>query len=191
MHKAVLLDRDGVINQPILNPATNEYEAPFKAEDFKLFDGVLKSLQTLQELKYKLFVITNQPDYAKGKATLENLINVHKKMEEIFKNNKIDFSEYYYCYHHPQGIVKEYAIKCKCRKPGNLFLKEAKLKYNLDMASSWIVGDRDTDIFCGQSMNVKTILILFEHSKSRAKKSNPEFKASDLKEAVEIIKKFG
>ncbi len=189
-NKAIFLDRDGVINYPVLNPSTGSYEAPFKTEDLKLFPLVIESIKELQNLQYKIFIITNQPDFAKGKTTLEYLKAVQEKMLSIFKENNISISEYYACFHHPNGIVPEYTMKCECRKPGILFLKQAEEKYNLDLKTSWMMGDRDTDIQCGQSAGAKTILIYSEHSvnEKNAGKSNPDFKANNLNEAVEIIK---
>ena len=189
MNRAIFLDRDGVLNPPVLNLKTKEYEAPQHERDFILHPGVIESLRQLLDLDYKLFLISNQPDYAKGKTTLENLQAVHKKMHSALKENEIEFYEYYYCYHHPQGIIPEYSIVCECRKPGNLFIKQAKSKYNLDISNSWMVGDRDADVYCGQSAGTKTIIIKQKHSDGKAGQSKPDFKVNDLKEAVEIIKK--
>ena len=185
---AIFLDRDGVINYPVFNPKTNEFEAPHNETDFKLFDGVINSLKLLQKLSFKLFLVSNQPDYAKGKTTLENLYAVHKRMDNIFRQSNITFSEYYYCYHHPKGIVPGYSIICECRKPGNLFLRQAQLKYGLDLINSWMIGDRDMDIMCAQSLGLKSILIKSDSSGSLSK-SRPDFKAGSLVEAVEIISK--
>ncbi|MBI2995642.1 MAG: HAD-IIIA family hydrolase [Candidatus Melainabacteria bacterium] len=190
MHRAVFLDRDGVLNYPVFNSATNEYEAPFEEKDFKFLPGVIESLRELLAMHYKLFLVSNQPDYAKGKTTLENLLSVHKKMHLILLKNNIHFAEYYYCYHHPHGIISAYSIKCTCRKPGNLFLMKAKEKYDIDMTCSWMIGDRDVDIFCGQASGVKTILIKLSESKSKVNKSKPDFIAGSLQEAAEIIKKL-
>lgn len=187
--KAIFLDRDGVINYPVLNPKTNEYEAPFNEKDLILFPKIVESLKELINLNYKLFLVSNQPDYAKGKTTLENLLSVHKKLDKILKENNLVFSEYYYCYHHPHGIIPEYSIVCECRKPGNLFLREAKLKYSLDFSNSWMIGDRDVDIFCGESMGAKTILIKQKHPDGKSGQSNPSYVVNDLEEAVEIIKR--
>ena len=189
MDRAVFLDRDGVINYPVLNPRTNEYEAPADKDDLKLIPEVIESLKELQELNYKLFLVSNQPDYAKGKTTLENLCSVHNKIHSILSENNITFTEYYYCYHHPNGIVAEYSISCECRKPGNFFLKQAKLKYGLDLLSSWMVGDSDVDIFCGQSAGTRTIMIKIKESAHRTGKSNPDFLVNTIREAVEVIKK--
>lgn len=184
---AVFLDRDGVINYPVLNPQTNEHEAPSSADSLRLFPGVLEALKVLQKLNYKLFLVSNQPDYAKGKTKLENLHSVHNRLHSILTENNILFSEYFYCYHHPNGIIPEYSFICKCRKPGNLFLTEAKAKYNLDFSKSWMVGDSDVDIFCGQSVGIKTIMVKIKESAHRTGKSMPDYIVNNLQEAVEII----
>lgn len=190
MNHAVFLDRDGVLNKPIFNPNTKEYEAPFKEEDVVLYPGVIDSLKELLKLHYALFLVSNQPDYAKGETNLENLKRVHNKLHTIFTQNNINFLEYYYCYHHPKGTVPEYSIICQCRKPGNLFLEQAKSKYGLDMANSWMIGDRDSDIYCGQSMGTKTILIDLKYLSTKAGQSKPDYKANDLQEAIKIIKEI-
>lgn len=188
MHRAIFLDRDGVINYPILNPTTKEYESPHHENDLKLFPNVIEALEELLKLQYKIFLISNQPDYAKGKTSLENLHKVHNKLHSMLVEKNITFTEYYYCYHHPKGIIKEYSVVCKCRKPGNLFLKQAALKYSLDLRSSWMIGDRDMDIYCGQSVGANTIMIVSDYSKTSSGQSKPDYKANDLHEAVEIIK---
>ena len=189
-NKAIFLDRDGVINKPVFNPKTNEYEAPHNPKDIILFPNTIESLKELIDLKYLLFLVSNQPDHAKGKTSMENLKSVHEKIDTIFKENNIKFTEYYYCYHHPQGIIPEYSITCECRKPGNFFIKQANLKYGLDLANSWMIGDRDADVYCGQSTGTKTIMIILEQSAPMSKKSKPDYKANNLQEAVKIIKKL-
>ncbi len=188
MDKAIFLDRDGVINYPVLNPKTNQHEAPFEEADLKLFPEVIESLKELKKLNYKLFLVSNQPDYAKGKTTLENLKKVHEKLHLMLVQNNITFNKYYYCYHHPNGIIPEYTLNCECRKPGNLFLMQAKANFGLDFTNSWMIGDSDVDIFCGQSVKVKTIMIKIKESSHRTGQSNPDFVVNNLQEAVKIIK---
>jgi len=70
MKKAVFLDRDGVLNKLVLNPATGEFEPPHSAEDLVLFPDVIESLRIIQDAGFELFLVSNQPDYAKGKTTI-------------------------------------------------------------------------------------------------------------------------
>ena len=183
---AIFLDRDGVINCPVLNPATNQYEAPQNENDFKLFPSVIESLKKLLNLGYKLFLVSNQPDHAKGKTTYENLVLVHKKMHSIFVENDIKFTEYYYCYHHPNGVIPKYSIVCECRKPGNFFLKQAALQYGLNMPASWMIGDSDVDIFCGQSLGLKTVMINVKESAHRSGQSRPDYSVNNYRKQLKL-----
>lgn len=188
MNKAIFLDRDGVINELVYNPKRKEFEPPHEEEDLKLIEGSLNAIKTLFEYGYKMFLISNQPDYAKGKTTLAKLEEVHNKLHNIFSENEIVFSKYFYCYHHPDGIDPEYGIDCECRKPKNFFVKSAVNEFEINTNQSWFIGDRDTDILCGKNSGLKTILI--ENNYDKKKIETPDFRVASLKEAVPIILKF-
>jgi D-glycero-D-manno-heptose 1,7-bisphosphate phosphatase len=187
MNKSIFLDRDGVLNPLVYNLSTGEYESPHHLEDFSLFPYVGQAIKMLQRGNYKLFLITNQPSYAKGKTTLENIKAIHQALDDYLRLQGIHFTEYYYCYHHPAGIVPEYTTICECRKPGNRFLKDAQHKHDLDFNASWLIGDQDSDIECGQSLGLKTIQIINKHSLKKRGKTHPTCKANNLQEAVEFI----
>jgi len=187
MNKAVFLDRDGVINPPVYNPETSEYESPHYPEDYSIYPVVLKSLKKLIAGNYRLFIVSNQPSYAKGKATLENLKAIEKLLADYFKENGIIIDEYYYCYHHPNGVVDGYSGECKCRKPGTLFLEDAIERYGLIAEGCWFVGDRDTDITCGKAMGMRTIQIKNKNVGDKAGNEAPDGFASDIYEAAKII----
>lgn len=184
---AVFLDRDGVLNELVLNPATGEYEPPHRIEDMKLFPYVFECLGKIQKAGYDLFLVSNQPDYAKGKTTLEALEKVHTKFDQLLTSRGIHFREYYYCYHHPQGVIPEYSYECMCRKPKPFFLFKAEEDHNVELGNSWMIGDRDTDIECGKAGGTKTILIEEPLSVNKRGNSMPDYKVKDLREAVEVI----
>ncbi len=187
MNKAVFLDRDGVVNKLVFNSKSKEFEPPFEVRDFVFKEFVLESLLKLYLDNYKLFIISNQPDFAKGKTTLENLYLVHSFFKNELEKNGIFFSSFYYCYHHPNGIVKEYSFDCDCRKPKTFFVEKSALDFNLDKTSSWLIGDRDSDIICGSNSGLKTILVLNPESKNYIGHSKPDFTVINLQEAVNII----
>jgi D-glycero-D-manno-heptose 1,7-bisphosphate phosphatase len=187
MNKCVFLDRDGVINPLVYNLLTSEYESPHKVEDFSVFPYVGKALKLLKASHYELFLISNQPSYAKGKTSLDNIQAIQAALVSYLQEQGITFAEYYYCYHHPAGIVPEYTQVCDCRKPKNKFLVEAQSKFKLDYASSWLIGDQDSDVECGQSQGLKTIQVENEHSVLKRGKSTPSYKSKNLLEAVQII----
>ena len=125
MKNAVFLDRDGCSTSSVLNPATGEYEPPHSPDDLVLFPDVIESLRILQDAGFELFLISNQPDYAKGKTSLETIQAVHERLDHMLNSAGIHFREYYYCYHHPNGIVPGYSFACECRKPKPYFLMNA------------------------------------------------------------------
>jgi len=187
MNKAVFLDRDGVINPLVYNIATCEYESPHYPKDFSVFPNVIRALRKLISQGYHLFVVSNQPSYAKGKTTLENIQAIEGLLKVYFNENGLQIQKYYYCYHHPEGVVAEYSGQCKCRKPGTLFLEDAFSEYNLSAESCWFVGDRDLDIKCGKAMGMQTVLINNEHSAKNADRETPDAHASDIYDAVTKI----
>jgi len=189
--KAVFLDRDGVINPLVYNPNTSEYESPHCPEDFSVYTYVTKSLKLIKENDFKIIIVSNQPSYAKGKTSLENI----KAIENLFADFSIEngdlIDEYYYCYHHPSGIVPEYSIVCRCRKPDTLFIEEAVEKFNLDKGSCCFIGDQDTDIKCGKAMGFYTIKINNKYSMLKSGTVMPDVFASDLYDAaLKIINRY-
>ncbi|OGI95631.1 hypothetical protein A2917_03720 [Candidatus Nomurabacteria bacterium RIFCSPLOWO2_01_FULL_42_17] len=187
MEKAIFLDRDGIINKLVFNPKTNEYESPHEPKDLELIPNVLDSIKKLEDSGYYLFVVSNQPSFAKEKTTLEKIKEIHKKLQKQIKDYGINIKEYYYCYHHPEGVTSEYSCECDCRKPKPFFLNKAKDDYDLDLTKSWMIGDQDSDIECGNSVGVKTIMILNEHSGKKRGRSYPNCSVNNLLESVNLI----
>lgn len=187
MTAAVFLDRDGVLNELIFNPTTGEYESPHVPEDLVVIDGVVPALRRLAGAGFTLFVVSNQPSYAKGKTTLENIRSIHRRLEGSLRENGIAFGEYFYCYHHPYGIVPGYSGKCLCRKPMPFFLLKAARERGVDLAASWMVGDQDTDVECGQRVGCKTALVMNAHSAAKRGCSRPDVTVTALSQAADLI----
>lgn len=185
--KAVFFDRDGTLNEMVFNPDTGEYEPPKNEYDLVILSGVFDSLKEIQKAGFKLFLVSNQPDYAKGKNSLKNINDVQEKFKQILYANGIKFQDYYYCYHHPNGIIPDYSYKCECRKPNPYFLIKSSREYGINLKESWIIGDRDTDIECGKKAGVKTILIEYKYSRKNRGLSIPDFRVANIKEAAKVI----
>lgn len=186
MNKAIFLDRDGVINEMNFNKERKVFVPPYKKEELKIYDGVMESLKNFRENNFKLFLVSNQPDYATGMTGLENLAEVHSELNKILLSNNIDFTEYYYCYHHPAGIIPGYSIECDCRKPKNYFVLKAISDYDIEKEKSWFIGDRDKDVLCGISSGLKTIRIESGYYEYK-NKVDADFVVKNLKEASKII----
>jgi D-glycero-D-manno-heptose 1,7-bisphosphate phosphatase len=182
--RAVFLDRDGVINKNVYYEHTGEWEAPLSPDHFEIADGVLDVLCELQSTGFLLFVVSNQPNYAKGKATMETLNAIHQRLVVTLDQAGVRFSEFYYCYHHPEGVVPSLSFECECRKPSPHFLLHAANEFNINLAESWIVGDRDTDVECGHAVGMRAIRIIDELGNGSEK---ADYNTLDLAAAAKII----
>jgi D-glycero-D-manno-heptose 1,7-bisphosphate phosphatase len=156
---AVFLDRDGVLNALVLNPATGRMESPLAPDDLRLIDGVIPALRRLQQAGYPLVLVSNQPNFALGKSTLDTLEAIHSRLESALVNAEIGFTRFSYCLHHPNGVIPGYSGLCVCRKPSPWFLLRARDDFGYSLADSWMIGDQPTDTQCGRSAGAHTIRI--------------------------------
>ena len=185
--RAIFLDRDGVLNEPVWNPVTGEYESPHRVRDLLLCADAIPALRCLSDAGYALFIVSNQPSYAKGKTPLEEIQAIAAEVTAQFRRGGVEFTEAYYCYHHPRGIVPGFSGPCACRKPGTLFLQRAVETFAINLADSWMMGDRDSDVFCGQRSGTRTILIEHPEAKAHQGHSTPDFTAPNVSAAARYI----
>lgn len=151
MNKAIFIDKDGTLIPDI----------PYNADPelIVLQSNAVNGLQLLQGEGYLLFIITNQAGVAHGYFPEEQLLAVRQKIESLFAANKLHLSGFYYCPHHPEGIVKKYVIQCTCRKPLPGLLLRAAEENDIDLSQSWMIGDILNDTEAGLRAGCKTILI--------------------------------
>jgi len=189
LSKAVFLDRDGVINRNVMNPRTLAWEAPLTVEDFALAPNALAALSALRQAGFLLFLVSNQPNYAKAKASLQTLENIHRHLLNLLDQQGIEFAAFYYCLHHPQGVVPGHSGPCRCRKPSPFFLLQARDQFGLDMERSWMVGDRASDIDCGHAAGVHTVRVCNQKECAAVDgaETGAEFQVDSLEAAVVII----
>ena len=190
---AIFLDRDGVINPMVLNPATGRLESPLSTADFSFFDGVLESLSILRDEGFPLILVSNQPNYALGKSTLHGMSAIHQKFVYELVRSGIAFARFCYCLHHPKGVTPGYSGLCVCRKPSPWFLLRARDDFGYSLRDSWMIGDRPTDTQCGRAAGARTIRIEPAPGASdpvnpvRALVARADYSVRNLTEAVDII----
>jgi D-glycero-D-manno-heptose 1,7-bisphosphate phosphatase len=187
--KAVFLDRDGVLNENVFYADTESYESPRTVSDLRLFEDVPASLQALQDAGFILFLVSNQPNVAKKKSTLKELQAIQAKLRADLEARHLHFTEFYFCYHHPESSVPIYGGVCDCRKPSPFFLNQAAADYQVNLAQSWMVGDRLTDIECGNAAGTQTVLVDRDDSMPRNFPDNsvPVRIVKNLAGAVRVI----
>jgi D-glycero-D-manno-heptose 1,7-bisphosphate phosphatase len=145
-NKAVFLDRDGVLNKELGDYVT-------RVEDFVVLDN-FETLKTLQDRGYLLIVATNQGGLAKGWYTEEELAKMHVHLRSVYKEHGVEFTDIFYCPHHPQ-----FTGDCDCRKPKPGLLLQGIAKHDIDPSLSYFIGDRERDVEAGTAAGVKGILI--------------------------------
>jgi D-glycero-D-manno-heptose 1,7-bisphosphate phosphatase len=187
MARAVFLDRDGVISAEVYYPRTGEWEAPLVPEDLAVIPGALEAMARLAKLGYLLIIVSNQPAYAKGKTSLEALFAIHDQFAETARRAGVEFAECYYSFSHPEGIVPGFSGRSLERKPGTYSVRLAEARFALEMAQSWFVGARDTDIACGRSAGMRTILITPSWADAKAGCEQPDFQVGNLAAAAKLI----
>jgi len=187
MQRAVFLDRDGVLNPLVYNLATCEYESPHHPGEFSVYPYVAKALRRLTAAGFLLFLVSNQPSYAKGKTSLENIQAIQEWLAEYLQENQVHFTDFFYCVHHPAGIVPGFSGPCQCRKPSPFFLQRAAAEHSLELQQCWLIGDQDTDVLCGQAAGARTIQILNPHSSAKRGGSIPDYQVDNLVEAVDVL----
>lgn len=179
-NKAVFLDRDGVINQDPPHYA-------HRIDQLALIDGSGLAIKILNDENFKVIIITNQSGVAKGFYNENDIEIFNQAMIEQLKQVNAHIDAIYYCPHHPEAEIKKYRIHCNCRKPKPGMLIEGGKKYNIDFNSSFLVGDKWSDIEAGRSVGCKTILVKTGHGllEYEDKKCPVDYMAADLLDAVQ------
>jgi len=151
MNKAVFLDKDGTLIPDI----------PYNIDPEKiaLSDNSIEGLRLLSAAGYKLIVISNQSGIARGYFSESQFLWVIKTLHELLEAEGIMLDGFYYCPHHPAGIVAKYAIDCDCRKPMPGMLLKAAEGHQLDLKQCWMIGDILNDVEAGNRAGCGSILI--------------------------------
>lgn len=144
---AVFLDRDGVINKRF-----PDVEYVCDPSQFELLPGVGEALRTLQDLGYRLVVVTNQRGIGRGFMTENDLARVHEKMERELKGYGVSLSAIYFCPH-------DVDAKCPCRKPEPGMILSAVRDLKIDLAASYMIGDSDSDTLAGRRAGARTVRV--------------------------------
>jgi len=174
LNKAVFLDRDGVINKPII--INGKGYAPRLLKDFKIFPKVKSDIKKLKNKGFKVFVITNQPDIGNKLLKKKTLNEMHS-----FLKAKVSIDKIYCCSHTRND-------RCKCRKPKPGMIIKASNESKINLKESYMVGDRKIDIDAGLKAGCKTIFVNNNYYEKRPTKQEKTVKS--LHAAVKYILKI-
>ena len=149
--KAIFLDRDGTLNVDV--------NYLYKIEDFAWVPEAREALAYLVQQGYTLFVITNQSGIARGYYTIAQMEQLHEHMNQELAQVGAHIEKFYYCPHHQkEGVLPEYVKDCDCRKPKPGMLLQAMAEYDIDKASSLMIGDSKRDVEAAEAAGIRGVL---------------------------------
>jgi histidinol-phosphate phosphatase family protein len=157
VNKAVFLDRDGVLTELDEYSEKNNLSFVLNIEEINIIPGAVESVRKLNLHGFKVFIVTNQPQIARGLIEESKVIEINRYVEAIFEKSGARIDKTFYCPHHPTAGSGQYTHGCGCRKPLPGMILRAVKEYELDASRCWMVGDRISDIKAGFLAGCKTI----------------------------------
>ena len=147
MHKALFLDRDGIINV--------DHGYTYKIDNFEFVEGIFDFIRIFSTAGYTIFIVTNQSGIGRGYYTEQDFKHLTTWMVNMFKGKHIPIENVYYCPHSPEE-------NCHCRKPNIGMIEEALSAYDIDLANSWLIGDKQSDIDLAVRANIGNRIVIGE-----------------------------
>jgi D,D-heptose 1,7-bisphosphate phosphatase len=185
---AVFLDRDGVINE--------EVGYLDSLDKLRVIPCAYEALKLINESGMKAVVISNQAGVARGLFTEEFVCKTNEYLQAILRKQSVYIDNFYYCPHHPMEGKEPYRKVCDCRKPApGMFLRAAE-DLNIDLKSSYMIGDRFIDMEAARKVGAKGVLVKTGYGQEllqddgpdqSTEENKPDFVAADILEAVHWI----
>lgn len=147
-----MLDRDGVLNEMVVDPDHGTVNSPLHPDQVRLKPGVSDALAFLTRRGFAVSVCTNQPSAAKGRTTMANLEATHARVLELAGSRGGRIASSHICFHRSED-------RCACRKPKPGLLESALARGTFSRGQSWMVGDGITDVQAGAAAGVRTAFL--------------------------------
>jgi len=151
MKPAVFLDRDGTM--------IHDADYLSRLEDLQWFPWTIDAVRMLNRAGFVVCVTSNQGGIGLGRYTEAFVRHVHAEMTATLDASGARVDGWFYCPHHPNAIVAELRIDCDCRKPRPGMIHQAQQQFDLDLARSFVVGDKQTDVDLAGSVGARGILV--------------------------------
>lgn len=191
LRRAVFLDRDGVVNAMWYDPEHGTVDSPAHPDQLQVLPGVPAAIARLTAAGFAVAIVSNQPGIAKRKLVPRLLDAITERLRETLEAEGARLDGVYYCLHHPDAVVEAYRAVCDCRKPAPGLIRRAAAELDVDLPSSYMIGDGVTDVQAGRRAGCRTVWIgsrkcdvcrLMQEEDTR-----PDLVAPDLPHAVNLI----
>lgn len=181
---AVFIDRDGTINEDI------GYVS--RADDLIIYPWAAEAVRLINNSGRKVVVVTNQSGIARALYDEATLAEIHNRLIEELASRGARVDAIYYCPHHPEIGDERYHKACECRKPQPGMLNQAAREHKIDLARSYVIGDKASDINLASSVGARSTLVMTGYGRETLANSDlwrckPDLIADDLLQAVKLI----
>lgn len=181
----VFIDKDGTLVENV----------PYNVDPalIRLSRGAERAIPRLVKAGFHLVVVSNQPGVALGRFPESALVRVKERLGELLAPLGAELAGFYYCPHHPEGSVAEYAIHCDCRKPAPGLIERAARELNASAKDAWLVGDILDDVEAGSRAGCTTVLLDNGNETEwiLTPERRPDYIVRDLDEAADFIVSAG
>ena len=185
MNRVVFIDRDGTISEEV-----GYINHPSR---FRVFPYAGQAVRLLNDRGWLAIVVTNQAGVARGYFSEDMVKTVHEQLKQELQHSGARLDAIYYCAHHPSVGEPPYRLDCDCRKPRPGLILKAAAEFDIDLAQSWMIGDRYSDIELARNAGVKSAFVLsgygrgeWEHQRATWK-CEPDLVSGSLLDAVQQI----
>ncbi len=176
----MFLDRDGTLIEDV------DYLRGL--EQITVFPWTIDALRLIARAGFLTVVVTNQSAVARGMVTEDFIRETHAELNRRFERGGARVDAFYFCPHHPDAAIERYRGQCRCRKPAPGMIEDAARDWSIDLARSWMVGDRWIDVSTGNAATVRSLLVRTGHAARVQEAASPDIRAdailNNLMEAV-------
>jgi D-glycero-D-manno-heptose 1,7-bisphosphate phosphatase len=176
---ALFLDRDGVINV--------DHAYVYKNENFEFIEGIFDLCRTAKELGFLIIVITNQAGIGRGYYTEQDFHDLTKWMTGEFSKQGVDIDKVYFCPFHPEHGVGKYKLESPRRKPNPGMILQAAEEFEIDLANSVVLGDKESDIQAGIAAGVGCNVLFCPSGKEPPQCTEASQVIRSLSEVVSVL----
>ncbi len=186
---AVFIDRDGTISEEV-----GYVNHPSR---FRVFPYSAEAIRILNDAGWLAIVITNQAGVARGYFSEDVIHKIHDRLTSDLQDGAAKLDAIYYCAHHPSVGDPPYRLDCDCRKPKPGLIQQAAKDFEIDLAASWMTGDRYSDVELARNAGVRSVFVLSGYGRgeweyqSSSWKHQPDLVCENLLEAVKSIVDHG
>jgi D-glycero-D-manno-heptose 1,7-bisphosphate phosphatase len=180
--RAVFLDRDGTVIEEVgyLN----------RLDRVAFFPWSVDAIRVLNEAGLLVIIVTNQAGVARGYFDEALVRDTHALIDKRVREGGARIDAYYYCPHHPDGVVEALRVTCECRKPKPGMIQQAARDLDIDVPGSFVVGDRWLDVEMGRAAGAATVLVRTgygQEEEARPPGASPSMVADNLMDAAAWI----